>query len=165
MNILLCPAFLLPPLVLQSFGVFFFFFNARWCAFSTPRVNSHPKTLSVSVCSSPLFIPLPPSHLCTSNFWGSDFIQSDSKTSSSSFPVFLPNVHGEDAASCPDCASEHWKQNKKSIAIYNCLTHICNGHLHTCAKTRKTFPVAHFWHFRHLKKRKTSFPLVTYNLL
>lgn len=48
------------------------------------------------------------------------------------------------------------EKTKKSFAIYNCLTHICNGHLHTCAKTQKTFPVAYFWHFIHLKKRKNQ---------
>lgn len=49
-NILLCPASLLLPFILQSFW--------RYCAFSTPQVHSHPKTLSVSVPPPPT--PLPP---------------------------------------------------------------------------------------------------------
>lgn len=95
-NILLCPAFLLLPFILQSFRVFL---NAKVLRFFlVPKCI--PKTLSVSVSSYPLSLPLsftlyflifylpqvhqmiplpprsflpPPSHLCTHNFLGSDF--------------------------------------------------------------------------------------------
>lgn len=55
MNILLCPAFLLLPLISQTFE--FFFFNARWCfffVFLLPKWIPVPKHF--------LYLSLPPPH-------------------------------------------------------------------------------------------------------
>lgn len=111
----------------------YFFFNARWCAYSTSQVNFQPQTFSLSVCPShPPNTPVLLLYLHTSNFWG---FQNSLKEDLRLFPSCLSEMCMGRMQKKKCCLGYENKMDT-SFAIYSCRAHTCNCHLHVHNDTK-----------------------------